>query len=259
MVQKRTGYGQASISVYVRSWPLESHSMAQRYRSCMEETSDLVAVDSAPDVDLYETLVRLVAGGVGEALERLRTLAGELDSADDDPESVGVIAVTASPAAMAFIGLLSEAPTHIRSATSAARRMMYPVERLAGVAVGTGAVVAEAMGVAGFIASVTEPTRTAISVEIDRLTDVGTAEYARGRMLSIQVFERSVNGMIEYLATSDELGDLVREQTLGVTGAAVQEIRETSAAVDGLTEGIFRKLLGRTIREIPPMPMANGE
>ncbi len=259
MVQKRTGYGQASISVYGQSRPLESHSMALRYRSYMEETSDLAAVDGAPDVDLYQTLVRLVAGSIGEGLERLRTLAGELDAADDDPESVGVIDVTANPVAMALVGFISEAPTQLRSATSTTRRMLYPIEQLAGVALSTCAVVAEATGVTGFVASVTEPTRTAIGVEINRLTDVGTAEYARGRVLSFQVFERSVNGMIEYLGTSDELGDLVREQTLGVTGAAVQEIRETSAAVDGLTEGIFRKLLGRTIREMPPMPMANGK
>lgn len=233
--------------------------MEQGYRLVMEENNDLVASNPAADVDLYSMLVRLVAGGVGEGLERLRTLAGELDVADDDPDSVGVVAVAANPAVMALVGLISEAPTQLRSAASATRRMAYPIEQLLGIAVGTGAVIAEATGVASFVSSVTEPTRAAIATELDRLTNVGTAEYARGRVLSMQVFERSVNGMIEYLGTSDELGDLVREQTLGITGAAVQEIRETSAAADGLTEGLLRKLLGRSVRELPPLPMTSEQ
>jgi hypothetical protein len=75
-------------------------------------------------------------------------------------------------------------------------------------------------------------------------------------VLSVQAFERSVDGIVGYLSESDELGELVREQTIGITGAAVQEIRETGAAADGLTEGIFRKLLGRDRRPLPLVPAA---
>lgn len=62
-----------------------------------------------------------------------------------------------------------------------------------------------------------------------------------------------------YIGESDELGELVREQTLGITGAAVREIRETGAAADGLTEGLFRKLLGKEKWAVPPLPVPQTE
>ncbi|MDK1010175.1 MAG: hypothetical protein QGM48_03700, partial [Actinomycetota bacterium] len=65
------------------------------------------------------------------------------------------------------------------------------------------------------------------------------------------------DGIVGYLGESEELGELVREQTIGITGAAVQEIRETGAAADALTEGIFRRLLGRDRQTLPPAPVAD--
>jgi hypothetical protein len=92
------------------------------------------------------------------------------------------------------------------------------------------------------------------ATEYERLVNVGTAEYARGRVLAVGAFTESIDGIIGYLGDSDEVGELVREQTMGVTGAAVLEIRETGAAADGLTEGIFRKIFRRDIQSVPPKP-----
>ena len=128
------------------------------------------------------------------------------------------------------------------------------MNQLFGVIFNTAAVVAEATGIAGVVSSLTEPTRQALAHELDRLSKVGAAEYTRGRVLSVQAFERSVDGVVGYLSESDELGELVREQTIGITGAAVHEIRETGAAADGLTEGILRRLLRRDSRPLPPLP-----
>ena len=212
-------------------------------------------VDSEPtDVDLHKTLVRLVSGGVGEGIDRLKALTAELDTADHDPESVEAAPIATNPVVMTLVGWVSEWPEQIDSARSNAQRMTYPLTQLFGVVYNTTAVVARATGIAGFLSSLTEPTREALAQELDRLSKVGAAEYTRGRVLSVQAFERSVDGIIGYLGESEELGELVREQTLGVTGAAVQEIRETGAAADGLTEGIFRKLLGRDSRPLPPVP-----
>lgn len=112
----------------------------------------------------------------------------------------------------------------------------------------------EATGLAPLISEITAPTRQAVAEELDRLSKVGTAEYARGRVLVVQAVERSVDGVVGYLGESEELGELVREQTLGVTGSAVREMRETGAAADALAEGVFRKLFGRSDRPLPPMP-----
>jgi hypothetical protein len=110
--------------------------------------------------------------------------------------------------------------------------------------------VAESTGIGPFFAELSLPMREALVTEYERLIAVGTAEYARGRVLAVGTFTESVDGVVSYLSDSDEVKELVREQTLGVTGAAVLEIRETGAAADGLTEGIFR----RDIHSLSPKP-----
>lgn len=209
----------------------------------------------ADDPELHKTLVRVISGGVGEAIDRLKALAVELESSNTDPESVDAVPLTTNQAAMIVVGYLSEWPEQVTAMRETAQDLTYPFGQLLGVAYRTVAAVAEATGIAGVVASVTEPTRVALGQELERLANVGTAEYARGRVLSVHAFERSIDGIIGYLGDSDEVGELVREQTLGITGAAVQEIRETGAAADGLTEGIFRKMLGRDRRPLPPTPV----
>ena len=221
----------------------------------MTDSTDAIPQLPEADPELHKTLVRVISGGVGEAIDRLKDLAAELESADTDPESVDAVALTTNQAAMIVVGYLSEWPEQMTAIRETAQSVTYPFGQLLGVAYRTVAAVAEVTGVAGVVASVTEPTREALAHELERLANVGTAEYARGRVLSVQAFERSIDGVIGYLGDSEEVGELVREQTLGITGAAVQEIRETGAAADGLTEGIFRKILGRERRPLPPTPV----
>lgn len=187
----------------------------------------------------------------------MKALTAEFDSADRDPESIEVAPIVTSPVAMTLVGWVSEWPEQVASARASAQRMAYPLTQIFGVAYHTTAAVAQATGIAGIVSSLTEPTRQALAKELDRLSKVGTAEYARGRVLAVHAFKRSVDGIVGYLGESEELGELVREQTIGITGAAVQEIRETGAAADALTEGIFRRLLGRDRQTLPPAPVAD--
>ena len=217
-------------------------------------------VIDAPRFDArHQAVVRLIAGGIGEGIDRLMALSSALDDADTDPESTQVVPLRADPTLMAVLGWVSEIPEQVRNASRSASQVTYPVARATGVLWDTGAYVARATGVTSFVQGFTEPLLTAMAEERERLTSVGTAEYARGRVLSVQVFEQSVDGIMGYIGESDELGDLVREQTLGITGSAVREIRETGAAADGLTEGLFRKLLGKEKRSVPPMPVPQTE
>ena len=204
------------------------------------------------DAEIHRTIVRIATGGIGEVLDRVRALAVELESADTDPDSVKAVPLTTNRTAMVLVGWVSEWPEQFKTVASNVEQS--PLARLVGVAYNTGAAVAEATGVASFVSSVTEPSRVALADEIDRLAKVGTAEYARGRVLAVQAFEESFDAIVTYMGDSDEVTEIVRQQTIGITGSAVQEIRETGAAADGLTEGVIRKLFGRTIRPLPPMP-----
>ncbi|MEZ5174893.1 MAG: hypothetical protein R2823_01625 [Acidimicrobiia bacterium] len=210
---------------------------------------------SEPDA-VHKTLVRLIVGGIGEGVERLMTIAEAIDQAESDPASVAIGPIRANPSLMAMIGWVSEMPSVAR--TVARATATRPMARAVGVAWNTVAFVAAETGVTSFVDGLTKPTREAILRERDRLAAVGVGEYARGRVLAVGVFEQSIDGVVGYLGTSDELGELVREQTLGITGSAVRELRETGAAADGLAEGIFRRLVGRKPRGVPPLPVTDA-
>lgn len=214
--------------------------------------SDATTTPEATGPDLHKAIVRIVAGGIGEGVDRLMAVARSLEESEEPSDTTGPF--TADPTLMAIVGWASEFPEFVRGVGDSASRMTYPITRVTGVALETAMYLAEITGVKAFVADLAEPAVRAWNEERERLTSVGTAEYARGRVLAAEAFERSVEGIVGLLSESDELADLVREQTLGVTGAAVQEIRETGAAADSLTEGIFRRILRREVRPIPPRP-----
>jgi len=204
------------------------------------------------DAEIHRTIVQIATGGIGEMIDRVRALAIELESADTDPDSVEPVPLTTNRSAMVLVGWVSEWPEQLDAARS--NLGDSPLARLVGVVYNTGAAFAETTGIAGFVSSVTEPSRIALADEIERLAKVGTAEYARGRVLAVQAFEESFDAIVTYMGDSEEVGELVRQQTIGITGSAVQEIRETGAAADGLTEGVIHKLFRRKVQPLPPMP-----
>ena len=222
-----------------------------------ESATDALVV--VPKGDPYKTLVRIIAGGIGEGIDRLLAVSASLDDVEIDSDSDAHGPYTTNPVVMAAVGFAYDLPEQVAGATAAAQRMLYPFTMIAKVAIDTGSVLAESTGVGPFLADVTLPTREALATEYERLVNVGTAEYARGRVLAVGAFTESIDGVIGYLGDSEEVGELVREQTLGVTGAAVLEIRETGAAADGLTEGIFRKIFRRDVPSLPPMPGFENE
>jgi len=225
----------------------------------MTEQTSVEALPYVSGADRHRTIVRLVAGGIGEGVDRLMAIASSLDAADVESDTVEPEPIHADPTMMAILGWVSEIPIQVKAVADSTSRVTYPVTRTAEVVWDTAAFVARATGATAFVEGFTEPFLVAWQEERERLASVGTAEYARGRVLVVEVFEQSVGGIMGFIGESEELGDLVREQTLGITGSAVREIRETGAAADGLTEGIFRRLLGRDARTVPPIPATASE
>lgn len=224
-----------------------------------------MTADQTPEVDVRTTVderhrvvVRLIAGGIGQGIDRLMAVARDLDDADSDPASTLPEPIHADPTLMAIVGWMSELPQQIRSVRDSSTRTLYPLTRASGVMWDTGRYLADRVGVTSFLDELTEPARTAWAEERERLVAVGTGEYARGRVLAAQAFERSVDGILGVVGDSDELEELVRDQTIGITGSAVREMRETGAAADLLTERFFRRILGREPRSVPPKPIGQA-
>jgi hypothetical protein len=209
-----------------------------------------VAID---DWRAYDAVIRLVAGAVGLGLERLKRIETALPEVggpalEDRPleahwETVGSL----------IVGALADLPD----------RAQRSVEAVGGAAQ-TVAPIAAPIGflarVTG-IASLTERATTAIGdrvqAEVERLVALGRYETNRGVHLVTAVFDRSMDGIIDHIADSESLEELVHDQTIGVTAGAVREVRETGAAADRLTETIFRRIARRPVRE-PPRPSVDG-
>ncbi len=221
-----------------------------------------MTAEAPPEVELRPTLderhrvvVRLIAGAIGEGLDRLMAIARSLDEADLEADATSSGPIHADPTLMALVGLVSELPQQLRTVRDSSQRTLHPLLRLSGVAWDTGRYLADTVGLTSFVDGLTEPTRKAWAEERERLAAVGTGEYTRGRVLAAHTFERSLAGIIGLISESEELDELVREQTLGITGSAVREIRETGAAADLLTERLFRRILRRDFRALPPKPL----
>jgi hypothetical protein len=162
----------------------------------MTAASTEQAIDAPTSDARHQAVVRLIAGGIGEGIDRLIALSSALDDADADPESTQIVPLRTDPTLMAVLGWVTELPQQVRGATRSASKVAYPaVTRAAGVVWDTGAYVAQATGVTSFVQGFTEPFLTAMAEERERLTSVGTAEYARGRVLAVQAFEQSVDGI----------------------------------------------------------------
>jgi hypothetical protein len=217
-----------------------------------DSSADAPAV--APRGDPYKTLVRLIAGGIGEGIDRLMEVSATLDSAEVDTSPGATGPYTTNPIAMAAVGFAYDFPEQVASASATAARLLNPFTTVAKAALDAGGSVAEATGLGPFVTDLTAQTRQSVVTEYERLIAVGTAEYARGRVLAVDTFTDSIDGIVGYLGSSEEVGELVREQTLGVTGAAVLEVRETGAAADGLTEGVFRRIFRKDPQPLPPKP-----
>jgi hypothetical protein len=98
-----------------------------------------------------------------------------------------------------------------------------------------------------------------VDAEAERLAAIGRNEYTQGRVLFDSVVDNAIDLVLDNVSESESLNELIREQAIGVGGAAIQEVRETGAAADSLTDSVVRKILRRPPRPLPPMPDNGAE
>ena len=80
--------------------------------------------------------------------------------------------------------------------------------------------------------------------QLDRLADSGQHEQAAGRTLAAGVVRRLIEGGAHEVAESADVKRVIQEQSQGIAGAALAEIRERSAKADDAAENLTRRILG---------------
>ena len=201
----------------------------------------------------YSSIVRLGAGMVGTVLDRAQHAASSVpDEPSADQQTAGPVADSELLGSVVF-GFAADLPDRIGRVTSAVAENTGPIRNLAS----WGWRVTAASPIGWVIAKPVEAVRGRVDAETGRLAAIGRTEYAQGRVLFETVVDNAIDGVLDNVSDSEALGELIRDQTIGIGGAAIQEVRETGAAVDSLTDSIVRRLMRRDPRPLPPMP-ANG-
>lgn len=93
--------------------------------------------------------------------------------------------------------------------------------------------------------------------EVDRWLERSRTEARHSRALARVALEETVERSLEELAHNPDIRDLVLEQSTGLAGDVIEEVRERSASADTLVEGWVRRLLMRPPRKSPQEPPAD--
>jgi hypothetical protein len=225
-------------------------------RVVVTEPADASTAGSAPDwAGTYSSIVRLGAGLVGTVLDRAQDAGSSLpEDAAPDAETIEPVSDGDVLGSVVF-GFAADLPNRIGRVTSSVAENSGPVRSLAAWSWRITA----ASPIGWVIAKPVDAVRDRVDAEAERLAAIGRREYSQGRVLFENVVDNVVDGVLDNVSESQALNDLIREQTLGIGGAAIQEVRETGAAADSLTDSIVRKLLRKEPRLLPPKPNGGAE
>jgi hypothetical protein len=86
--------------------------------------------------------------------------------------------------------------------------------------------------------------------QLDRLADAGQREQAAARTLATGVIKRLIQGGTAEFAESADVKRVIHQQSQGIAGAALTEIRDRTERADDAAENVVRRIL-RIPREEP--------
>jgi hypothetical protein len=90
---------------------------------------------------------------------------------------------------------------------------------------------------------------------VETWIDVGRREERMSRgMVREQAYEDVVDDVLDYLAQKPEVRDLVQQQSVGMAGEVLGEVRERSSDVDAYLEARANAILRRSRRDDDPPP-----
>lgn len=206
------------------------------------------------DADTIRNLMRLALGGafegsaeVARRLERWQSQAGQAveqvgDSSSDETDLDRL--------RFALVGLLFETPDVVergaRSLGSATRTSTGVMSRFVSP-------LASSRAARPFVRRYDAFVDDRLSA-LDRWIAAGRTEERSSRAMVREFTDEEVNAVIEYLADKPEVRDLIQEQSLGMAGEAVGELRGRTAKADRLLDRLVSSSLRREPSEVEPAP-----
>lgn len=95
--------------------------------------------------------------------------------------------------------------------------------------------------------------------EFNRLILLGRIEYQKSHQIAEIAIDDTFEDTVDYLATNQEIQELIHSQGMGLADEVVEEIRERAVSADNFIDGIVRSLLKRKPRSEIPIPQFDIE
>lgn len=225
-----------------------------------DDVSEIVVRDigtsTTPDLaaqwgNAYSTAVRFAAGVAGVLADRAREVASQQatireDHPDSDPQEP-------VPGTVLF-GFAADLPERFGRVTTTVAESTGLVRNITGY----GWRVVAASPIGWLVSKPVDAVRERVGAESERLFEIGLAQVAQGKVLVETTMDTTIDVVLDNVSESEALNELIRDKAAGITGAAMQEVRETGAAADNITDSAIRRLLRRPPRPLPPKPAAHA-
>lgn len=218
--------------------------------------TDTLPADASADAafDAYRSLVRLLVGGAVEGSAELTRRLGEWETRiREDGPLPALTPEEETPtdlARYALVGMAFDSAEYLRES--------FPIWQ---------ALVAKTAQMSGKVASPFIRNRytgfvgrwwdEAVEIgekNVQRWVEIGRAEEPRSRALARSGVEDVINDIVSFLAANPEVAELVQQQSVGLAGEVVEEVRAKTVSADVLAETLVRRLLRKPPREEFPAP-----
>lgn len=226
-------------------------------------TEDIYTAPGQPEFDTAEAVTRVL---IGLAIEGQRELIRRLEAWEEiahsaqDPLAVESNDIAASELRYALIGYLLEAQAQARRGANKLLELVDVSSRLAITTINLMIVTVSPASKRLIQSRYVQPRYDAATSRFDYLVARGERELrrwqARGqledmpsRAMARHAVLDSIDEFIDYLSKNEQIAQLVQEQSVGLAGEVVTEVREYSVSADNALESIVRRLLRR-----PPRP-----
>ena len=97
--------------------------------------------------------------------------------------------------------------------------------------------------------------------KVTPLVERGRSEDPAARALAREALTESIDELIEFLADNEEITELIQQQSIGMAGEVVEDMRTRTVTADNVMERFARNFLKRAPREElpPPSPQVQAQ
>lgn len=204
--------------------------------------------------DAYRSLVRLLVGGAVEGSAELTRRLDEWETrvrrAGDLPALTREEETPTDLARYALVGMAFDGAEYLRE------RMPVWTALVDKTAQMSGRVASPFVRnrVTGFVGRWWDSAVENGEKNVQRWIEIGRAEEPRSRAVARIAVEDVINDIVSFLAENPEVAELVQQQSLGLAGEVVEEVRAKTVTGDMLVESIARRLLRKPQRSDFPAP-----